>query len=242
MRYGIFRLKLARRMFTVLEPRLNVSSGTLTRLRAEILTGRMAPGEKINVEQLKTRFQVSLSPLREALARLVSEGLVLQPDQRGFQVAPVSRRNLEEVTLLRQTLEAMALREAIRLGDDAWEADIVATLHRLSKLSPRTESGEVNEQWEHWHRQFHIAMLSGCKSSVTLQFCETLLDLSDRYRRLFPPPAPIPREVHLEHQAIADAALARNADKGCEIIKDHVARTRKLIELALPDDFAAAHA
>jgi GntR family transcriptional regulator, carbon starvation induced regulator len=223
-------------MSIVFEPRLKVSSETLTRLRSEILTGRIAPGEKINLEHLKARFQMSLSPLREALARLISEGLVLQADQRGFQVAPVSRHNLDEVTLLRQTLEAMALREAIRLGDDAWEADIVATLHRLSKLSPRQESGAINEEWEHWHREFHLGMLSGCRSSVTLQFCETLLDLSDRYRRLFPPPTPMQREVHREHQAIAEAALARDADRACEIIKEHIRCTRTLIESGLPKD------
>jgi GntR family transcriptional regulator, carbon starvation induced regulator len=223
-------------MSIMFEPRLKVSSETLTRLRAEILTGRIMPGEKINLEQLKVRFQMSLSPLREALARLVAEGLVLQSDQRGFQVAPVSRHNLDEVTLLRQTLEAMALREAIRLGDDAWEADIVATLHRLSKLSPRDPSGAVNEEWEHWHREFHISMLSGCRSSVTLQFCETLLDLSDRYRRLFPPPTPTQRKVHREHQAIAEAALARDADRACEIIKEHIRCTRTLIESGLPKD------
>ena len=223
-------------------PRSNRSSETLSRLRAEILTGQIAPGEKLNLEQLKIRLEVSLSPLREALARLVSEGLVVQPDQRGFQVAPVSRQNLDEVTLLRQTLEAMALREAIRLGDDAWEAEIVAALHRLSKLSPRNGDGTVNERWEQWHRQFHIAMLSGCRSSVTLQFCETLLDLSDRYRRLFPPPAPLPRQVHREHQAIAEAALARDTDRACQMLKDHIGYTRELIESGLPGDMPVEEA
>jgi GntR family transcriptional regulator, carbon starvation induced regulator len=125
---------------------------------------------------------------------------------------------------------------AIRLGDDAWGADIVATLHWLSKLSPRDSSGVVNEEWEHWHREFHIGMRSGYRSSMMLQFCETLLDLSNRYRRLLPPPTPMQREAHREHQAITDVGLARNADRACEIIKDHIRCTRKFIESASPKD------
>ena len=218
----------------------NVSSSTLTRLRGQILNGQIPPGEKLHLEQLKATYNVSLSPLREALSRLVSEGLVIQVDQRGFQVAPVSKENLDEVTVLRQTMEVMALREAISKGDDAWEAEVVSALHRLSNLSPRGEANEINEEWEHWHRQLHMALLRGCRAPVMLQFCDTLLDLSDRYRRIFFRPTPAPRDVHSEHRAIAEAALARDADKACDLMRKHIAVTCSLIESALPPDLQAA--
>lgn len=218
------------------ERRSNVSSDTLARVRAEILDGSLAPGEKLNLEQLRAAFNVSLSPLREALSRLRSEGLVVQ-DQRGFQVAPVSRENFEEVMNLRKTMEVMALRQAIARGDDAWEAEIVSSLHRLSKLSSRRadDRHSVNEEWEQWHRRYHAALITGCKSPVLLQICDMLHDLSDRYRRMFLRPTPVPRDVASEHRAIAEATLARDADKACALMQAHIALTGSLIQPALAE-------
>jgi GntR family carbon starvation induced transcriptional regulator len=225
------------------DARASISSTTLARLRREILNGQIAPGERLNLDQLRAAYNVSLSPLREALSRLTSEGLVLQADdQRGFQVAPVSQDNLTEVTALRRTLEVMALRESIRHGDDAWESEIVAALHRLSKLSARSARREnlVDDEWESWHRHFHTALIGACRSPVLLQFCDTLLDLSDRYRRVFIHLRRGPRNVHSEHTAIADAALARDAGRACRLMEKHIETTGSNILAVLPPELRSA--
>lgn len=227
------------------EVRSTISSTTLVRLRREILNGEIAPGERLNLDQLRAAYNVSLSPLREALSRLTSEGLVLQAeDQRGFQVAPVSRDNLAEVTALRRTLEVMALRESIRHGDDAWESEIVAALHRLSKLNARSaqRANTVDDEWESWHRHFHAVLIGACRSPVLLQFCDTLLDLSDRYRRVFIHLQRGPRNVHSEHAAIAEAALARDADRACRLMEQHIELTGTKILAVLPPELRSAGA
>ncbi|HET9042345.1 MAG TPA: GntR family transcriptional regulator, partial [Burkholderiales bacterium] len=99
------------------------SGGTLAtvicdRLRGDILSGRREPGAKIRLEDLKSEFGVSWSPIREALSRLAAEGLVLAEEQRGYRVAPASKADLTEVLKLRVMLETMALRAAIEKGDD----------------------------------------------------------------------------------------------------------------------------
>lgn len=227
------------------EARSTISSTTLARLRREILNGQIPPGERLNLDQLRAAYNVSLSPLREALSRLTSEGLVFQAeDQRGFQVAPVSQDNLTEVTALRRTLEVMALRESIRYGDDAWESEIVAALHRLSKLNARSARREnsVDDEWESWHRHFHAALIGACRSPVLLQFCDTLLDLSDRYRRVFIHLQRGPRNVHAEHAAIAEAALARDADRACRLMEQHIELTGSKILAVLPPELRSAGA
>src|SRR6185437_17138450 len=89
--------------------------------RAAIMRGDLMPGTKLNLDRMRESFGVSLSPLREALCRLESDGLVTVVDQRGYRVTSVSDENLAEVTQLRVKLECWALKEAMVHGDVVWE-------------------------------------------------------------------------------------------------------------------------
>ena len=111
-----------------------LASSLANRLKQQITSGSIAPGEKLRLDDLRASFGVSLSPLREALSRLSVEGFVVMEDQRGYRVAPVSRTNLLEVTRLRLELECFALRESIGNGNDQWESEVVAAHYRLMKL------------------------------------------------------------------------------------------------------------
>jgi hypothetical protein len=72
--------------------------------------------------------------LGEALSHLLAEGLVLLEQQRGYAVAPVSLDDLHDVTATRRYIDSLALRRSIERGDLEWEARIVASFHRLSKI------------------------------------------------------------------------------------------------------------
>jgi GntR family transcriptional regulator, carbon starvation induced regulator len=213
--------------------------GTLPRLRKDILSGQIPPGQRLSLPDLMRSYKVSASPLREALARLVSEGIVVQgEDQRGYQVARVSRENFSEVTALRKTLEVMALRQAIKLGDDEWEAEIVANLHRLSKLTARNQKDvcRVDESWEYWHRKLHSALIGASRAPVLLQLCDSLHDLSDRYRRIYIQYRRTPRDIHSEHRAIAEAAIARDTALACSLMEKHIDLTGASILSLLPEE------
>jgi DNA-binding GntR family transcriptional regulator len=113
---------------TALEPQPGetLASAICDRVRSDIRSGRLEPGTKLRLEDLRSEFGVSWSPIREALSRLVAEGLIGTEGQRGYRVAPVSKAKLTEVIRLRSLLEGLALRESIERGDDAWEAALLA--------------------------------------------------------------------------------------------------------------------
>ena len=194
-------------------------------LRASILDGVLLPDTKLRLDDLREQYSVSLSPLREALARLGAEGLVVPTDKKGFRVAPVSAADLEEVTALRVNLEVWALGESIRKGDDRWEDALVATHHRLTRLEGGDRTGERLIAWEKAHRAYHITLFSACGMPVLLRFCNTLHDLSDRYRRLFLARKSPDRDVPGEHAAIYQAALARDVTGATDILRQHLQRT-----------------
>lgn len=209
-------------------PAATLATAICERIRSDILAGRRKPGGKLRLEALKSEFAVSWSPIREALSRLAAEGLVKAEEQRGYRVAPVSRPQLAEVIRLRSLLESMALQASIEHGDDAWEADVLAAHHRLSKLENRRHS-PLAEQWERWHRTFHETLIRACGMPTLLQFCAQLHDMNDRYRRLFLSAHNFDRDVGGEHRAITEATLARNAAKACRLLEAHIQRTGRNI-------------
>lgn len=206
-----------------------------TRLRHAIVSGRFEPGTRLRLDDLRIEFGVSLSPLREALMGLGAERLVDVEAQRGFRTPRVSEANLREVTRLRIEFETLALREAIRLGDMAWESAIAGALHRLQKTG-RAGSGKTIEEWEMAHRAFHLSILAGCGMPLLLNFCSVLHDHSDRYRRLFLKTHSGDRDVPGEHERIGSLTMAREADEACALLSQHIARTGENVRLALTSE------
>ncbi|MEK7946751.1 GntR family transcriptional regulator [Pigmentiphaga sp. YJ18] len=211
-----------------------LSTTLVEALRGSILGGTLLPGSKLRLDELREQYDVSLSPLREALTRLVSDGLIVTNDKKGYRVAPVSADDFREVTALRMNLEVMALGESIRRGDEHWEDALVAAYHRLSRLEAADRSGDKLPAWEKAHRTFHITLFSACGMPLLLRFCNTLHDLSDRYRRLFLASNSPDRNVPAEHEAIYQAALGRNAERACDILRQHLSRTGTNLLSVLP--------
>ena len=219
-------------------PALATSNGVPTRatslfdqLRTDLLAGAMEPGSKLAIEALAERYATSATPLREALNRLVCDGLVERREQRGFVVAGISAADLAEITKTRCWLEEVALRQSIAAHTTEWEETLVIAHHRLAR-TPRSLSEsrfEDNPQWEPLHRAFHRALIGGCGSRWLLAFCEQLADQHHRYRRLSAPRAFAKRGVKTEHQQLLQAAVEGRADDAVALLRAHFERTAKII-------------
>jgi len=219
-------------------PALATVNGAATRatslfdqLRTDLLAGELEPGSKLAIEALAERYATSATPLREALNRLVSDGLVERREQRGFVVAGISAEDLAEITKTRCWLEEIALRESIAAHTTEWEEALVLAHHRLAR-APRSLSDkrfEDNPEWEPLHRAFHRALISGCGSRWMLSFCDQLADQHHRYRRLSAPRAFAKRGVKTEHQQLMEAAIEGRADDAVTLLRAHFERTAKII-------------
>jgi DNA-binding GntR family transcriptional regulator len=193
-------------------------------LRRDIIGGRYPPGEKLRVEHLKTDYQVSAGTLREALALLVSDSLVVPQAQRGFRVAPMSLGDLEDLTRTRTLLECAAVRDSIQLGDDEWEARVVSAYHKLSRAEERLAQDPVGlfDEWEERNRDFHQALTSACPSRWILRFQGLLYRQAERYRRLSAVTPNVPAIVHEEHRAIFEAVMDRDVAKADQVMAQHI--------------------
>lgn len=217
---------------TVAKPLLTTLASTVyERLRDDILAGALAPGSKLRIEYLADRYETGTSPLREALNRLLADGLVRREEQRGFFVAPVSPEELTEFTKTRCWVEDIALRESIAHGGDDWEERIIITSHRLLRVPRSLKPGtyESNPEWERRHVLFHQALLSACGSRPLLAFCDQLQQLTFRYRQLAAAKSYPRHDEQGEHEAVVTATLARDAELATRLLTDHYRHTTAVI-------------
>jgi|TARA_A100001391_G_scaffold163149_2_gene122579 DNA-binding GntR family transcriptional regulator len=200
-------------------------------LREDIIVGRLPRGSRLKLEDLRARFKVSTSSVREALTRLIGDALVTSEGQKGFRVADMSLRDLADLTHARIHLECGALTDSIRLGDDSWEASLVAAFHHLTLAEKRlcSDPEDAFEWWELCNNRFHHALVAAAPS-VWLERMRTILfHNSERYRRLSATQGPIPIGVHQEHERIFNAAISRNSEAATEALADHLRRAYRTI-------------
>lgn len=216
----------------MVEARANtLATVAYARLREAIILGRHPPGARLHIHDLSSELQIGPSPLREALNRLVSEGLVSQQDQRGFRVASLDLAGLDDLFDARCWANEAALRASIQRGGPEWEETLVVMLHRL-KRAPRLveiESGLRGEQWESAHDEFHNALIGACGSTWMLNFCQRTSDAAARYRAVSRAAVAGQRGDEEEHAAIFEAAIARDEDKAAGLMTSHLRRTRDLV-------------
>jgi DNA-binding GntR family transcriptional regulator len=177
-------------------------------LRSMILSGDLLPGDKLPENSLTAQLGVSRSPLREAMAVLEQEGLIVQEPRRGAVVAPLTAHDIYEIYTLREQLEDLAIRLGVPVVDES-------RLDRLRASFAALEAATGDDQTEHTRLAFafHLALV-GLAGHGRLE---------DSYRSL-----------SLQMQLCM--ALNRRARAGLESMKEDAARHRPLLDLAVAGD------
>ena len=213
------------------------SERVLRLLRADILSGVLAPGEPLRFSMLCERYDVSAGVAREVLTHLAVLGFVVAEPQHGFKVVSVSADDLTDLTVARCEVECSALALSIKHGDVAWESAVVASIHCLHRTPP-VESGadwKTNMRWIAAHNDFHAALLAACPSKRLTAIAATLRDAAEIYRSRsgeFDPS----RDHDREHRLLADAVLDRDIATATSMLRTHLETTADLLiaHLATP--------
>jgi DNA-binding GntR family transcriptional regulator len=201
------------------------------RLKADLISCRLKPGERLRTQDLCVRLDANLSAVREALSRLTSEDLVVAEPQRGFRAAPISFEELQDLSEARADIEALCVRRSIALGGIEWETRLVAAHHQLSQ-TPIFGSGDetaASDLFGPRNAEFHAALAAACDNQWLLRVRELLQIHAQRYINLSLAAARGRRDVDAEHRQIFDAALSRDTERAVKLVREHLARTAELI-------------
>lgn len=200
-------------------------------LKSALISGKYAPGMRLRIDTLSKEFDISVGAIREGLSRLTAEGLVVAQPQRGFIVAPISKKDLLHLTEARVELENQCLSLSIQNGNFDWEGRVLAINHQLKAMSNHYIETGTNfpEKWHDMHKEFHDVLTSACPNQWFLRLRQGLFNQSERYRRIYIPGKGTARDVNNEHQDIVDATLAKDITQAKKLIAAHLWRTTDLI-------------
>ena len=185
------------------------------------MRGELPPETVVSQVQLARDLGVSRTPLREALRMLQREGLIESEHNRRVRVAGFSLPDLEQLYIMRVTLEATAIRLTI-----PWLSpeDIASLEGDLAQMAHFDEQDDF-ERWEVPHRAFHGLLVGGAGERMSITLSQ-LSDHAERYRRLHATRiSKVKLRVAREHRLILDAAKARDAETGARRLGAHLAQT-----------------
>lgn len=214
---------------------LTLSEKTFREIRNAIIRCEIQPGEKLRVEELSERYQVSSSPVREALTRLSETSFVQAIDNKGFRSSELSIHGIQDLTKVRLLIETEALREAVKFGGDLWESNVVAHAHALSIVEKRLEDSPLtlSNEWSEKHRNFHISIYSGNPSKLLNTMVIDLFDSAERYRRFSAIHRLVKRKKDDEHQQFMKAVINRDTDLATNLLRNHISNTESSVIDAL---------
>ena len=207
-----------------------LSEQVYAHLRDAIMRGDHAPGAPLKPQDLAREQGVSLAVVREALVRLVGDGLADRLPNRGFAVPAFSDRRWQEIAEARRTVEPVVLRLSVERGDLDWEARVRAAHHRLAR-TPAYVPGEgehYSAAWAEAHRVFHRTLLEGCGNPVLLETFDRMWTASELARRWSAQRNP-GRDGAEEHRRLEEAALSRDAGFAAELLVRHLTLTAEVL-------------
>ena len=230
------RKKAERPLDAVRTGKMSVNAALLEVLRADMLSGAIQPGVKLKIPELCERYEVSTGAVREALSRLVPEGLVDFEDQRGFWSTPIDLAGLHDITRVRILVERETIRDAIMHGDKKWEDDVVRAHEALSEIDRHSGDAEVRE-WTARHKNFHLSLISACSSPWLVRLHNLFYDQTERHRLVIVAASDIlhrpVRDVDAEHAKLVEMVLTRDVDRAMFLMESHLRITVDRVEATI---------
>jgi DNA-binding GntR family transcriptional regulator len=189
-------------------------------IRSRILNGNLVASETLNQEQLAGELGVSTTPLREALRRLESEGLVLVQPHRDVVVAPLDVDEMVSLYEVREVLDSLAAGLAAEHHDERDRNEMEAASRQLR--DPRIDPVDAN-------RTFHAAIYRASHNEVLIGLLDRLWDKSDRYRRAISGIARDSDTVQ-SHVDLLRTVLDGDADRAYQLMREHIRTVHEVLE------------
>jgi DNA-binding GntR family transcriptional regulator len=194
-----------------------------TLLRDSIIRGELAPGTRLLLEELGQKYSLSLTPIREAIPILESEGFVVQLPHKGAVVAQMDREEIRELYAIRGAMEGLATSEGVPRLTDKDLADMERLLAALEAFQG---------SWEDFldvDRSFHLVLYRAAGSQRWVETIQTLWWRCKRYMLIAVSSDTLADFIHEDHRQLLQYCLKRNTAQAEATIRTHLKRTEELL-------------
>jgi len=206
------------------EPIVNIIA---EKIKKEIVYGKIKHGSKLSTRKISEELNVSRTPVREAIRRLESEGLIELLPRRGFVVKEYSLDEIKEIYQVRKILESEAIRCACE-NISIKELKIIEDISRKLNQELKNQPSEIFKIQE-INKKFHFSIYSICGNKTLCNIIENLwyksfglliTIFSAPHRR---------NEIPIEHQAIIDALKTRKPEEAVKALQEHIKETETIL-------------
>ncbi len=187
-------------------------------LHQAILTGKLRPGERIPIEDLASTLDMSPMPVREAIRRLDSLGLVENVPHKGARITALSITDLREIYEARLSIEPLAIARAAQQFNDEDAARAKAVLAAM-----RSEPVGSVELWRA-HSELHMTLYRAARSAWVLRLIQPLWESSERYRLAMTTKADSSRNVR-NHELLVQACVRHDPERAARELINHLVTT-----------------
>ncbi|WP_110096677.1 GntR family transcriptional regulator [Pseudomonas putida] len=197
-------------------------------LLSQLISLKIGPGSRISIDSLSRELNVSQTPIRAALIRLESEGLVIKVHNIGYSAAPMpSRQRFEEIYDMRELLEPyMASRAALQISDS--DVQELTALSNAMKIPAETDARLAYGKFAKLDAQFHAWIAEHGNNHMAQEALSRLHAHVHLFRLRFH--SRVTEEAIQEHDAIVSALIARNPDQAAAAMKIHISKSRARME------------
>jgi DNA-binding GntR family transcriptional regulator len=217
-----------------LELRRTLTDGLVEQLRVEIRSGEIPPGSRLRQADVAKRFNVSITPVREAFAMLEREGLLISSPHRGVIVFQPTVEDLKETYEIRIPLEALATELGVQNMTDA-------DLDRLADVLRRMErAADDHELYNRLNGEFHGIIYAAARRPKLERLIAQLRESSSAYLRLYATISLSAADTQRDHELIFDACRNRAAKRAAKAMAAHLQHTVDFVSKNLVEQPAAA--
>jgi DNA-binding GntR family transcriptional regulator len=204
----------------------NTSSRIAEQLRQEISSGERVPGTPLRQETLAKELGVSRMPVRDALQKLLSEGLVILHPHRGMYISSLTAEECAELFDLRMMLECDVLRRAMN-------KHTAASRRKLRFVQAELELAKDTRAWVDGDGEFHELLYAPCARPRTLEIIRTLRDSVQRFYLGAMDHSDHRKGWKNEHRLILKATDRNDADAACAALETHLRETERVVQSRL---------
>lgn len=197
-------------------PLLTAHQWVRERLRRDILSGIRPPGAALKQTELAAQLGVSVTPVREAMRDLATEGLVVIDPQRVARVRDLDPSEADEVNRIRYLLEPLAAKLAATHAS-------AETAARIQALAEESVAAETDVEWLEANRRFHLSIIESGGAPLLAGILANLRQISSIYLAAAVRTTEGMREKSKrEHLALAAAIAAGDGDEAARLIQSHL--------------------
>lgn len=190
-------------------------------IKESILSGGIKPGSRIVTTKLSEQYQISRTPLREALRQLQKDGLLIQ-DNLGATVVKLRREDFQELYYCRLILEKEMIKLAVHHITDEQLADAENILYKCEKIIEETPSEERQMDILKLNTQFHETLTNACLNKRLIQILDQVRNLLLLYRANILKYPENDKNIVNEHRKILSAVKTRDEEKAASVIETHL--------------------